>query len=375
MTRYQICLVSAQAAANLLPALDPALKPEQAILLVSKKMQPRATALTAVLREADVQTRSVELDDEHDYARLIDQMLELASELDGSSVTLNVTGGTKLMALAAQEVALSSDWKVFYVDADTDQVIWLSDPRTIQPLDQRLRLRHYLAGYGFSIGGRIETPQVNPAHQDLLRTLIAQIGSMTRALAQMNWLAQQAENQGTLRIQLDEHQRDSRSLEVLLRNLADAGLIRNETNHIVFTGAEDRSLIKGGWLEQVVFQTVARLSVEIGIRDKACNLEVTDATGVKNELDVAFLARNRLHVIECKTARMDQPVAPKANDTLFKLAEIGRRVGGLNTRRMLVSYRKLGDSERRLARALNIEVVSGVEIQVLEARLRTWVSA
>ena len=118
---------------------------------------------------------------------------------------------------------------------------------------------------------------------------------------------------------------------------------------------------------------VAALTAGLGLRDKAANLEVIDAGGVRNELDIAFLVRNRLFIIECKTARMDSPKAPKANDTLFKLAEIVRRVGGLGARGMLASYRPLRDSEQRLARALSIELVCGAELARLPVRLKDWI--
>jgi hypothetical protein len=93
------------------------------------------------------------------------------------------------------------------------------------------------------------------------------------------------------------------------------------------------------------------------------------------------MARNRLFVIECKTARIDKPqgnadrpAPPKANDTLFKLAENCRRIGGQATRGMLVSYRKLGEAELRLAKALNIEVVAGADIASLPQKLKKWVT-
>jgi hypothetical protein len=109
------------------------------------------------------------------------------------------------------------------------------------------------------------------------------------------------------------------------------------------------------------------------VRDDALNLVVEDAGAVRNELDVAFLARNRLFVIECKTGRMDSPKAAKANDALFKLAENCRRIGGLGTRGMLVSYRPLGEAERRLAGALNIARVTGAELARLKDAIRNWV--
>ena len=369
----QVCLVSDQAAANLLPALDPALKPREVVLLVSGKMKPRADALEAVLREAGVGTSRVDLADEHDYALLEAALLEVASERDGQSIALNVTGGTKLMALAAQAVAVAANWAVFYVDVDTDEVIWLAPAPHRQALGQQLRLRHYLGGYGFSLDEGIERPQREPRHDDLLRTLVTQVGSLEQPLAQLNWLAQQAEDRRSLQVTLSEQQADSRALDALLRNFQDAGALAVKDTTLTFTSEADRDFVKGGWLERHVFQSVDALSRELGLRDKAANLVLCDASGVKNELDVAFLAHNRLFVIECKTARMDKPEAPKANDTLFKLAEICRRVGGLGTRGLLVSYRGLRDEEKRLAAALRIELATGGELARLKEKIKNWV--
>ena len=144
-------------------------------------------------------------------------------------------------------------------------------------------------------------------------------------------------------------------------------------NRVVFADDNRRAFAKGGWLEHYVFRVVTGLTGEIGIRDKAANLELTDMGGVKNELDVAFMTRNRLFVIECKTARMDQEKYPKANDTLFKLAEVCRRVGGLGTRGLLASYRPLRDAEKRLAGALGIELVCGADLARLDEKIKTWV--
>ena len=47
-------------------------------------------------------------------------------------MALNVTGGNKLMALAAQAVAQAAGWPAFYVDVDTDQIIWLDKTRPAQ---------------------------------------------------------------------------------------------------------------------------------------------------------------------------------------------------------------------------------------------------
>lgn len=371
-----IILVSAQAAPNLLPALDPELKPAEVILLVSAKMQARADALEKVLAQTGVKTSRVALANEHDFASLESTLLDLvdlATERSEQSIALNVTGGTKLMALAAQSIAQEAGWSIFYVDADTDEVIWLGKqaaPR--RKLTEQLRLRHYLMGYGFELHNGVERPQPSQHHNELLDTLLLQIGSLEQPLSQLNWLAQLAEDKHALSVELTPQQQDSRSLEALLRIFENADVLRISGSRLIFADAAQLSFAKGGWLEHHVFRSVCGLTGELGIRDKAANLEVTDANGVKNELDVAFMARNRLFVIECKTARMDKPEAPKANDTLFKLSEICKRVGGLGTRGLLASYRPLRDAEKKLARALNIELVCGSELSRLDERLKIW---
>ena len=368
-----VLLVSAQAAPNLLPALDPELKPKEVILLVTGKMAARAASLEGVFSEVAVKVTRVTLDDEHDFDALEKVLLDLAASRDGEDIALNVTGGTKLMALAAQSVAQLAGWRVFYVDVDTDEVIWLGQGTQRKKLVAQLRLPHYLKGYGFHLEQGIERPSPDRRHNELLQAMISQVGSLEVALGQLNFLAQVAEEKKRLYIELSPEQQDSRSLEALLRNFETAGVLTVEGNKIRFSSEQDRSFTKGGWLEHHVYRSISALHSELGVRDKAANLVVADLSDVKNELDVAFLARNRLFVIECKTARMDNARAGKANDTLFKLSEICRRVGGLGTRGMLASYRPLADSEKKLAKALSIEVVAGGELKQLDERLKRWV--
>lgn len=374
--KTHLLLVSAQAAPNLLPALDPELKPRTAVLLVTAKMNERADALEAVLKQAGIATSRIDLPNEHDFDAMESSLLALAGNHEGNEVALNVTGGTKLMALAAQSVAQAWNWPVFYVDVDTDEVVWLGkDAPPKHKLTERLRLRHYLMGYGFELRHGIERPQPSPRHDDLVETLLVQIGSLEHPLSQLNWLAQTAEDRKDLAVEMTAQQQDSRGLDALLRNFETARVLRVAGAIIHFADEAQRGFAKGGWLEHHVFRTVTRVTGALNIRDKAANLKVTDTNLVENELDVAFMARNRLFVIECKTARMDKPEAPKANDTIFKLAEVCKRAGGLGTRGMLASYRPLRDAEKRLARALNIELVCGAELTRLEEKLKSWVGA
>jgi hypothetical protein len=367
-----IMLVSDQAAASLLPALDPLMKPDSAVLLVSRKMSAKAEALAVVLRETGIKTIRVNLPDEHDPVAIEDMMLKTASELDSDSIAINLTGGTKLMALTAQSIAQAAGWRMFYVDIDTDQVIWIDKSAPSQGLTQQLRLRHYLRGYGFHLHEGLVRPEPNAAWQRLVTDIIQNIGSLEEAIGQLNYLSQEA--QRSLSYVLTPRQTANHNLDALLRKFEEARVLSRRNDQVIFPSEAARRFANGGWIEYHVYQAVCQVTGLIGIRDKASNLQVTNADGQPNEIDVAFMAKNRLFMIECKTARMDNPDDTKANDTLYKLAENCSRIGGLGTRGMLASYRALRSSELRLAKALRIEVVAGRDLARLDERLRNWAS-
>lgn len=370
-TKIHMVFVSAQAAPNVLPALDPFLKPKKIIMLVSKKMCACANALEIVYGQNGIKTERVNILNEHNFNDLEETIMNIAASHDGESIALNVTGGTKLMALAAQSVAQAVQWPVFYVDVDTDEIIWIGKNDSPRKLTEHLRLRHYFMGYGFEIEKPVSGPQSCLRHEDLIRTLLLQIGNFEQPLAQLNWLTQVAEDNKKLSVEMNERQKDSIGLTALLRNFEAANVLEVKGSTIHFVNESERNFIKGGWLEHHVYRTVERLTGELAIRDKALNLIITK-DGVKKELDVVFMARNRPFVIECKTARMDKPEAPKANDALFKLADISR-VGGLGSNKMLVSYRKLREPEKNLAEALGIRLVCGEELNRLDEKIKTWV--
>jgi hypothetical protein len=370
--KTQIMLVSAQAAPNLLAAADAELKPERAALVVSEPMQPRADALGKVLSEMGIEVAQHRLRDEHDPRAVEADLLDWFSPLQGEDVYLNLTGGTKVMALAALAVAEAAGWHRFYVDVDTDHVVWLGrDAPPARKLNESVRLRHYLAAYGIAIDGELRRREPDSAQREYLQELLLYYDEYLNALPPLNHALQRAEDRRALGVDLTEAEADSISLARLLELARRLGMASLEGRRLTIRDEAARDFLKGGWLEQHAFDAVVQLQGALGVRDRAVNLRVRHG-GVVNELDVAFLYRNRLHVIECKTGDPRADDGARANEALFKLAENARRLGGLATRGMFVSYRPLREAELRLARLLQIEVVHGRDVARLRDRLRTW---
>jgi hypothetical protein len=372
-------LVSAQAAPNLLPTLDADLKPQRVFLVVTDAMVRQSQHLEGVFKESGIICERIPIANEHDFNAMSESLLEAGSRMGSDSpVALNITGGTKLMALAAQSVAQTAGWEIFYVDVDSDEVVWIpygqQAKRKNHKLSEKLRLRYYLRSYGFDMSDKV-SPASTVRHNEFLRHLLTNYASYERGVGELNRIGQMSEKTNTLTIVMNESEHQSASLKSLCELMQREKFLSINGATVKFASEQDREFAKGGWLELHTFNVVTSLVKSLRINDSACNLEVTSKdTQAKNEMDIVFLARNRLWVIECKTGRLNVDNAEKANQALFKLAENCRRVGGLGARGLLVTYRSLRPPELDLAKALNITVAQGKSLNTLKDQVSNWVT-
>ncbi|WP_243389205.1 Card1-like endonuclease domain-containing protein [Conservatibacter flavescens] len=171
MTYFDIhvCLISGQAAPNLLPILDNKFKPKKAIFLVSPQMKNQANYLEKVFKEKGVSVSQEQITDIFNFGEMSDYLLSLFEKYEEPSISiaLNVTGGTKLLAIAAQNTFELIGKPVFYVDTDENRIVfisknekkneWISDIE----IQAKNNLEHYLSSYGAKLLQRGE-PILNP---------------------------------------------------------------------------------------------------------------------------------------------------------------------------------------------------------------------
>lgn len=391
MQTTHIILVSEQAAPAFLPVLDKEIAPVQVILAVTPSMEKRgrARSLEGLFRQERIKVHTHKLPQDNDYVAIEESLLQMALTptygLEKGIVYLNLTGGTKLMALAAQNVArtqFAEQWRPFYVDLATGRLLWLGNqawPEGAVPparaLDSSVRLHSYLAGYGYEVVRKRKPTALSRLRRDLIADLITGIDSKPKlafALGHLNALAEQSERENQLDVALQDKSLSHPSFRWLLDSFQSAGCLRYNDETLAFESDEERSFVKGGWLEDHVYEIVSSLYDELKLKDHAQNLEVRDISArTANEIDVCFLQKNRLFVIECKTARMD--TNQRANDTLYRLVNIHSRVGGVGARGMLVTYREVGEGEQQLAASLGVRIVQSRGIAHLRAALSDWV--
>lgn len=387
-----LCLVSAQATPNLLPLLDEAWRPSKVVLACSAPMKSRALALRAVVqtKAQGMEVTLLDLPDAYNYAALSDTFLNFLAEHEHEDIALNVTGGTKLMAVAAQEAFREAGKPVFYVSVETDEVLLIgaSSDKPVAPLRAKLKVHEMLRAHGYQVTTQAQ-PQISRDLRDLTARLIDHVASSGRALGAFNALARAARD-ANLKAELNEDQRDSRTLGDIIALFEDAGLLRQTGNTLTFKNEESRVFANGGWLEAHVFEALQSLraqhdaltDVALGVRVQFEGGQGRAASNDKNEIDVAFLYRNTLHLIECKTANLALPGAGgddnKATEAIYKMESL-LKLGGLRTKGMVVDYRgqfASNPANQRRAQEADIEIVSGAQLKDLKGLIsRKWLSA
>jgi len=144
-----VCLVSQQATPNLIPALDSRTRPHEVVLVVSPDMQERANWLSQAFLARGIRVSDCPVADAWGIACVQDALLDLLARREGEALALNVTGGTKPMAMAAQEVFRASGHSVFYVHPERNEIIPLWPRRESIRMEDRVEISEYLAVHGF----------------------------------------------------------------------------------------------------------------------------------------------------------------------------------------------------------------------------------
>ncbi len=377
----QVCLVSNQPIPNLTPLLDSSLEARRAILVVTPDMHERAGWLEEVLRPRGIRSELWPIDDAWDFDAIQSRIMELLERetADGARPALNATGGTKLMSIATYEAFRAYELPIFYVHPERDSIVWLQPDGhggQQQELEDRLRLEAFLQAHGARVMHKPRRHLPATGDLELAETLIQRQDRYSRPIGTLNWLASSADHPG-----LDARlERTGRELDELLDLFQQHGKLTRHGNNITFSDEEARFYANGGWIEGHVYNQLHRLRDSLPrLQDYAYALEVTrqqrDKT-IPNELDVAFLHDNRLHIIECKTRRFRESAEESAGaEALYKLDTLRDLMGGLQARAMLASYRDLPGHDRSRAVDLGIRVCAGSQLQHLRQHLLDFIAS
>lgn len=374
-------LVHDEQISNITPALDPRFRPCNACLLASPDRTEQVERLEAILKQAGVSVSRWQVGDAWDIDHLRERILEfVVSNEGGGDIVLNASGGTRPMSLAAYEVFRNLGKPVYYVHPERDHVVWLHPhDRESFDLADRIKLPAYFAAHGMKLVSA-KRDGIPERFRELTDTLTRHISRFSTPIGTLNWLAAASKNSLATN-PIDPETFHGKEMQELLGLFSANEVLQIEVDRrLRFSDQDGRFYVNGGWLEEHIYGVLFNLRKEIpSIQDIARNVLVEwDVNGspVSNELDVVFLADNKLYIIECKTKRFENANAPNtdAAHALYKLDTLRDYMGGTGARAMLVSYRALSKAPKERAKEFGVRICDGDRIREIGAELKQWIS-
>ncbi len=377
MSHIHVCLVSDQPIPNLTTALQ--FQPDKVILLTTKEMERKATWLRDVLNEKGFQTEQ-RLLSAYEINDVMQKCEDLLDQLASASVTLNITGGTKIGTLGSFQVFYTRDKPIYYVNTRDNKIMQLfpEDKQSGIPIRVTIPIKDYLSVYGFKMKGYLKDDSLIYKRKKATDYLAYIAVNAENVLGDINFRLQGYEDFAypyEINIKPDEKTRR------LCAFLEEAGLVNLKGNTTIdIPDVGTARYLAGMWFEEYVYMTAKSLAIdEIKLNVKGA-WDIAGKHVPRNEFDVLLSKGNRLFYISCKTAnperKMDDSGESVAKEYLYELDSISDKALGIFGKGMLASAREIrNDYVRKRAELLQIQLVHGRGINTLKEAIRQWISS
>jgi hypothetical protein len=387
MKHCLVSLVSDQTIPNVLVALH--FRPDALLFLTTESMERKgktdAILQCLAMRGLDYAERHWRVSVREDSLLHIEQ--ELArwsqSQEEEFDYIVNLTGGTKLMSIAAYDYFQAFGSSMIYVPIPKNEFLTpfpKRRPKAPEALKDRLTVCEYLTAYGFKVANASDLDrkkELAEGRKELTRHIYQNYQELKSFLANLyEAMKTVAEDRKRLKKGLSfklPFQPPAQGQEILREmgfQESAEGWIKKGFHR------DDYEYLRGGWLEERLY--LALKEVLPSESDVLLGVQYTNREGTSNELDVLFTLQNRLHLVECKS--LDAAEGSEAGGTasltnfLYKLGALRQEFGltpvGYLATTSEDSLDKDGQPKESLvkrAKQFNIEMLPLVQIQDLEA--------
>ncbi|WP_028024153.1 Card1-like endonuclease domain-containing protein [Enterovibrio calviensis] len=352
-------------------------KAEKVIFIGVECQLPQFEQLSKVLNPKGIVTEFFQIPSDINIPLIKSKIVELAERLkeEGAEVCFNASCGLRHRLLTAYEIFRTYHWPIYVIEPFSDELCWLY-PYGLeqQQVEDHINISDYLTIFGARC--ELQDEDIRSVLDTSIKTLGHKWASnayeLGPGLATLNYLATTCRKEQKLDVELSEKQQGYRELNMLIEDLADAGLSSYDKGILTFANEAARRFANGEWLEWYVHHIVEEIKHDLlTIQDLSLGVQVYRKIGereVRNELDVATVVNNKLHIIECKTKGMSSD----GDDTLYKLESIRDLLGGLQARAMLVSFRPLRHHDITRATDLGLALIGPDQLGDLKKHLHEW---
>ncbi len=332
-----MCLVSRQAMPNVLPVLM--YKPDRVYMLMTDQEKLCGLHLKELFESKKIEVITKEEIQAYNPRTVTDTLLEIKRLSGKDNLSLNLTGGTKVMSISAYEFAKTNNIPAFYCNTENQKIIELLPQVSYQNLSVQLSIEDYLLSYGYRIKEKKSVAEIEKYYplfefietNNLMRSFIKFSEDVKTKLAQSNpkFSVSSADKNfifhktiNSLRLEFGKAPRKSFNV--------------------------DASQFKSGdWLEHYIYYKLKdEKDIEI-----LSGVKIFSDKGVDNEIDVIVLKDFILYLISCKSGKKDNQY------DLFQLEVIRNISSGTFGKGIFVTVNKTTDMFIERADQLNIKVI------------------
>lgn len=365
-------------AAILSPIIDPDIPSHKLVIVSTTHYRKFANNIISLAKRRGYSAEHKLLPDSYYTEDLKDAFYKIFNELDyfENEVWLNATNGHRIQSLCAFEIARDFDIPTYVVNSTNDSLYWVHPAkRESIKIQDKLKLNEYVELYKSTLISHVNGAPISEKRKAIGRNWVKQATKRFKALTNLNFLASTCSGSEFLSPVMNSSQIADLELQQLLEELQSLDLIEIRGKQVSFLNDENRFFCNGGWLEEYTYAIVQEIARDLkSVQDVAHSAVLQRNYGskyVKNEIDVAALVNNKLHIIECKTNKL---VESKGVNIIYKLDSINDVVGGIRGRAALISYYPLSEGEQLRAHELSIRVFHSEQLVNLKHHLKTWFS-
>lgn len=231
---------------------------------------------------------------------------------DTDKITVNLTGGTKIMSIGVYNFFKEKGAEIFYLPLGRNiyQKIYPVVNVKEFALSYRISLQEYLTAYGINI---VNKNNINSLTKD---------EKYTMQFAKF-FLEQQFEQEI-----LDCLRGERRKKQIIISEIPKLDAFLKDIYFVPKTNAilekTEIEYLTGGWFEEYVYN-VMKSRKDLTNENIGVNIQI-QRQNTQNEFDVMFTYNNAIFVIECKTGLSDNK-RDLTTDTLYKLTALKKDFG------------------------------------------------
>lgn len=369
MNKTIVSIISEQTIPNYLFIKEMFIPGDELMFVASQKMAERISWIKDVLNYNLCDSTDVIFEHEGDEENWSEISHQIGAKLsDKKQYAVNLTGGTKFMALAVQNVFSSYNSNFYYIPYPKNNIIWANEKnQSATSIERRVTVEEYTNLYNTHLRNQhqphIERNYTFAFFDRFISTENDGLSFSSGDFEILNLLRCYRNDKRLIIADVENSAKDEK--HPMIEGLSDFLTKISFPYDSGELSKEDIQYLTGGWFEEYVYHLIReRLNpTDIVLGPKTAK--------TNNDLDVVFTIGNKLFVIECKTGVEGKGML---NEIVYKASALKENLLGLSARSYIFSLGQENENWSKAAKNMGIEYY-GRDFFTEERKFDAFISA